>query len=111
MNDEHCERLLAITCTGLVLTRLFGGDLVSVVAGRPSLREALINPLIAREPLSEYGVDSLAWLELITILETQLGLPLNNDFLEHEHISAQILGEAIARSLTLQLETLALRQT
>ena len=83
---------------GLVLSRLFMPEASG--SARPSLRAALLDPSIAYEPLSNLGIDSLAWLELVTQLEAELGLPLDNDFLQQDAVSAYSLGEAIARSLS-----------
>ena len=99
IRDER--QALEIACTTLVLARLFG---VGASVGRPSLRDALTSPGLALEPLSSLSVDSLAWLELVTTLETDLGLPLHNDFLEQDNISAHAIGVALARSLEEQLK-------
>lgn len=108
MNDTLCgPGSLALVCTGLVLARLFPPAGTGVSVGLPTLAEVLCNPGIAQEPLANLGVDSLAWLELLTTLESELGVEVGNDFLVDEHVSAGLLGEALSRSLKTRLRAAA----
>lgn len=101
MSDTGSDlKPLALICTGLILARIFAVSGTSATVGRPPLGEVLRRPGIAQEPLANLGVDSLAWLELLTTLEAELGLEVSNDFLVETHVSAALLGEALSRSLT-----------
>ena len=104
MSDIPCgPGSLALVCTGLVLSRLFSSAGTGVSVGLPTLAEVLCNPGIAQEPLANLGVDSLAWLELLTTLESDLGVEVGNDFLVDEHVSAGLLGAALSTALATRM--------
>jgi acyl carrier protein len=98
---------LPLVFAGIVLARLFPPATAGVTPGLPTLAEVLRKPAIAREPLASLGLDSLAWLEVLTTLESELGLEIGNDFLVDGHVSAELLGEALSRALSMRVNAAA----
>lgn len=99
---------LAALCCGVVLARAFPTcALANGTTSLPLLRDLLAQPGIAHIPLAHLGIDSLAWLGLLTTLEAEWKLDLGNDFLVDDHVSAWTIGGALARAITEQTERTA----
>ena len=98
---------LAFVCLGIILNHLFSTKAGHVVAGRPALVDVLRMPDVAEQKLSALGVDSLSWMELLTMLETEFEIEIGNDFFADDHISPGILARALANGLNLRKTAVA----
>lgn len=86
-------------CLGIILCRLFSRDGREVVAGRWPLATVLRNRDAWRMSLSELGVDSLQWMELLTDLEAVLKIEIRDDALADSQVSAVSIANAVLHAL------------
>ncbi|MEO9526074.1 2OG-Fe(II) oxygenase [Roseibium sp.] len=87
-------------CLGLIAQTLFLQDQPGeVVAGRPSFAEFASTPSLQEARFSSLGVSSLAWMALMTSLESQLGVTFDDELMMTGLATPSDVAKAAARLL------------
>ncbi|MEJ8675575.1 phosphopantetheine-binding protein [Chromobacterium amazonense] len=91
-------------CFGMIVYQLFSDKEGSVIAGRPDLADFLRRGDFSSVTMPDVGVNSLAWMELLTKLESKLKIDIDNDSLVNSHASLQVIANVVANAFIKSLQ-------